>query len=88
MDEEKVDMIVMNGGFIGFVAPSGNHSYYLNYVTPNITSGIKISLLGGAIGLVTFVGYNFHYCLALSKSVFNASSIVFPTSISPAIAAL
>jgi len=73
MDEEKVDMIVMNGGFIGFVAPSGNHSYYLNYVTPNITSGIKISLLGGAIGLVTFVGYNSHYCLALSKSVFNAS---------------
>lgn len=76
MDNEEVDIIVMNGGFIGFIAPSGEHTYYLNYVTPNISSGVAISFIGLGLGLITFVGYNFHYCLAVSKSIF-ASTILY-----------
>ena len=34
VDDEEVDIITMNGGFIGFIAKSGNHKYFLNYVTP------------------------------------------------------
>ena len=76
MDDEKVDIISMNGGFIGFIAPSGSHSYYLNYVTPGISDGLKLTLTGLGLGLITFVGYNFHYCIMVSKSVINSTLLI------------
>ena len=76
MDDEKVDIMSMNGGFIGFIAPSGEHSYYLNYLTPGISDGLKLTLTGLGVGLVTFVGYNFHYCIMVSKSVVNSSILI------------
>ncbi len=71
MDEEKVDIIKMNGGFIGFIAPSGEHSYYLSYATPGMGTGLKITLVGIGLGAVVFAGYNFHYCLNVSKDIIN-----------------
>ena len=68
MDGEKLDMIALNGGFIGFFAPSGYHSYTLDYSTPYIDTGLKLTAIGGGLGLLTFVGYNFNYCLLTAKS--------------------
>lgn len=47
---EKIDMIKVNGGFIGFIAPEGVTTYKLSYFTPNlgkgaITTGVSILLL-------------------------------------------
>ena len=68
MDDKELDMIALNGGFIGFFAPYGEHSYSLDYSTPYIDQGIKLTIGGIGIGLLTFVGYNFNYCLLVSKS--------------------
>ena len=76
MDNEEVDIISMNGGFIGFIAPSGEHSYYLSYLTPGISDGLKLTLGGLGLGIVTFVGYNFHYCITVSKSVVDSTILV------------
>lgn len=76
MDNEEIDIIRMNGGFIGFIAPSGMHSYYLNYVTPGMSDGLLITLGGAGLGLAVFVGYNFHYCLNVTKTIIG-STILF-----------
>ena len=73
MDNEEIDIIRMNGGFIGFIAPSGMHSYYLNYVTPGMSEGMMITLGGVGLGIIVFVGYNFHYCLNVTKSIIKSS---------------
>ena len=72
-DDEKVDIIMMNGGFIGFIAKSGNHKYFLNYVTPGMDTGVLIS--AGGIGLGAIVGFifNYKYCINVAKGVITNS---------------
>ena len=68
-DEEEVDIITMNGGFIGFVAKSGNHKYFLNYVTPGMNTGLMITLGGVGIGAVIGFIYNYKACISVAKGV-------------------
>jgi uncharacterized membrane protein YfhO len=35
----------VNSGFIGIVAPAGNHEYVLQYATPGIDVGLVISFI-------------------------------------------
>lgn len=44
---KKVQLKVYNsmGGFAGFVAPAGEVSYYMDYLTPRFTTGLTISLV-------------------------------------------
>ena len=73
VDGEKVDIITMNGGFIGFIAKSGNHNYILNYVTPGMDTGVLISLGGIGLGLVVGFIFNFRYCINITKGVITNS---------------
>ena len=68
-DDEEVDIITMNGGFIGFIAKSGNHKYFLNYVTPGMNTGLMITL--GGVGMGAVIGFIFNYkaCLSVAKGV-------------------
>jgi hypothetical protein len=68
-DEEEVDIITMNGGFIGFIAKSGNHKYFLNYVTPGMNTGLMITLGGVGLGAVIGFVYNYKACINVSKGV-------------------
>ncbi len=40
-----VELMMVNGGFLGFVAEEGNHAYTLNYVTPKLPLGLNISFM-------------------------------------------
>ncbi len=44
---KKVQLKIYNsmGGFAGFVAPAGDISYYMDYLTPRFTAGLTISLV-------------------------------------------
>lgn len=52
----EVKIYECNGGFIGFIAESGNHTYHLSYVTPSLMTGIKVSLGGTLIYLILLLG--------------------------------
>ncbi len=44
--EKSVNIYKSQGGFVGFVAPAGEHEYILSYVTPGLKEGIAIGTLG------------------------------------------
>lgn len=49
----------VQGGFIGFVAAEGEYSYYLNYETPYLSSGLKLTFVGTVITTVCYVIMNY-----------------------------
>ena len=49
--DEKIDIINVNGGFIGFVCPTGETKYKLSYFTPKLKEGI----IGSLCGLLLFI---------------------------------
>ncbi len=51
-DNKEIKMYKTNGGFIGFVAKQGMHSYHLSYVTPNLMIGIGVSAGSSFIFLI------------------------------------
>lgn len=73
VDDEETDIIMMNGGFIGFIAKSGNHKYFLNYVTPGMDTGVLISIGGIGLGAVVGFIFNFKYCINVTKGVITNS---------------
>lgn len=45
VDGEKVDILKVNGSFLGVVIESGNHEIYLEYESPLLREGICLSIL-------------------------------------------
>ncbi len=43
---EDIEILTVQGGFVGFLAEPGFHSYRLKYTTPGIITGLKISFIG------------------------------------------
>ena len=41
-----VELMQVNGGFLGFVAENGNHSYTLTYITPMLPFGLDTTFIG------------------------------------------
>lgn len=54
---QKMDIIKVNGGFIGFIAPEGETTYKLTYFTPNLGLG----LIATGIGIMLLVLLCFLY---------------------------
>lgn len=53
---EEADIIKLDSGFIGMIANEGEQTYHLQYVTPNLSKGIKLSAASFAgFGVLTFV---------------------------------
>lgn len=48
---EEAKIYKVDSGFMGIIAPSGEVSYELNYFTPGLSTGIKLSLVG-LLGLI------------------------------------
>lgn len=51
-DNEEIKMYKTNGGFIGFIAKQGQHSYHLSYVTPNLMEGVGVTIGSSFIFLI------------------------------------
>ena len=51
-DNEEIKIYKSNGGFIGFVAREGQHSYHLSYVTPDLMKGVGVSVGASFIFLI------------------------------------
>ena len=52
---KKADIIKVDSGFIGIIADSGNQVYHLEYQTPNLVKGVKISAIStGGFIVLTF----------------------------------
>ena len=56
-DGKERKIIVVNGGFVGFIANEGEENYELSYFTPNLKEGLFISLTG----LLLFIALAFVY---------------------------
>ena len=50
-----------NGGFVSFVAPKGNYSYIMTYVTPYLTGSSVISMLAVTSFFVSLMGYHIYH---------------------------
>ena len=59
---EKINIKVYkgNGGFVSFVAPKGNYSYTMTYVTPYLTSTYVISALSTTGFFVSILAYHLY----------------------------
>ena len=55
---ELVDIYMGQGGFISFVSDKGEHSYFLNYVTPSLNIGMKLTFVGTVFTLA-------YYCISI-----------------------
>lgn len=53
----NIDLMLVNGGFLGFVSEEGNHAYTLTYVTPKLSTGLKLSFVGTIIVEMYYVSY-------------------------------
>ena len=53
-NNEELEIIKVQGGFIGFVAPKGNKSYRLTYVTPLLETGLKLTYLGTFLTVICY----------------------------------
>ena len=52
---EEADIIKVDSGFIGMIANEGEQTYHLQYRTPNLSKGVKISAVSFAgFGVLTF----------------------------------
>ena len=68
-DNEEIKIYKSNGGFIGFIAKEGQHSYYLSYVTPDLMKGIGISIGSSFIFLIlTFSSF---YVIEIKEKKFK-----------------
>ena len=56
----KVKVYKGNGGFVSFVAPKGNYSYTMTYVTPYLTSTYVISALSTTGFFVSMLAYHLY----------------------------
>lgn len=54
---DKVDLMLVDGGFLGFVAENGNHIYTLVYETPMLSEGLKLSFTGTILVELYYVAY-------------------------------
>ncbi|NLB11265.1 YfhO family protein [bacterium] len=45
IDGEEQSLLKLDSGFLGFVAESGKHDYHLQYTTPNLIKGVKVSIV-------------------------------------------
>ena len=54
---KKLNVYMLQGGFVSFVAPSGNYSYELTYYTPYLELGSYLSDIGLFIFLTSYFGY-------------------------------
>ncbi|MBR2825632.1 MAG: YfhO family protein [Solobacterium sp.] len=52
VDNQQIEPISVNGGFIGIPLEEGYHQIEMNYMTP----GLKAGVLGSLIGIVLFIG--------------------------------
>ena len=62
-DTGKVENIKLyngNGAFVSFVAPKGNYSYTLTYVTPYLTISYIVSALSITSFFLSMVGYTIY----------------------------
>ncbi len=55
---EEAKIYKVDSGFIGFIAPKGKATYSLNYFTPGLKTGIKISLLSLLLFIVINILFN------------------------------
>lgn len=55
---QKVNTYRLNGGFLGFVAPQGDFSYHLTYMTPSLKEGAAIAMVCIG-GFIAFQGISF-----------------------------
>jgi hypothetical protein len=51
----------LDGGFVGFVAPEGDVSYTLTYVTPELKNGQILAIVGLGLFAAYQIGY---FCFA------------------------
>lgn len=61
-NNEDLKIYKVDGGFIGFIAPSGDAKYVLNYSTPQMPEGVFLA----TSGLVLFIGLTALYNLFLT----------------------
>jgi hypothetical protein len=54
--KQKLTTYRLDGGLVGFIAPSGEVSYVIQYQTPYLKTG----LLLGTAGLVIYLGYEIY----------------------------
>lgn len=57
-NKEQLKIYNAQGGFVGFVAPKGNTSYYLCYETPNFKEGLIMSIVS-FVGVATLVSIKY-----------------------------
>ena len=57
---QKLKIYNGNGAFVSFVAPVGNYSYTLTYVTPYLTTSYIISALATTSFFLSMVGYTIY----------------------------
>ena len=56
--EEKVKTYKAQGGFIGFEATAGNHTFILRYDSPNFALGMTLTAIGLVISFVALVYFS------------------------------
>ena len=54
---KDADIFKVNGGFVGFITPTGEVSYELKYFTPKLKTG----LISTGVGLIMFIALFFVY---------------------------
>ena len=59
-EKTKIKVYKGNGGFVSFVAPKGNYSYTMTYVTPYLTSTYVISALSTTGFFVSMLAYHLY----------------------------
>lgn len=59
----------LDGGFVGFLAPKGEVSYSMTYMTPKLTTGVALSISA----VVLYFGYELTLYLLWRKKKMNAS---------------
>lgn len=55
--DENIPLLMVDGGFNGFVALNGEHQYELTYITPNLQIGLKITFIGTMFTLLYYSIY-------------------------------
>ncbi|MCH4210156.1 MAG: YfhO family protein [Bacilli bacterium] len=56
-ESSQLETYNLDGGFVGFIAPSGSTSYTLRYETPYLKSGVILSMGGTAIYVIYEIGW-------------------------------
>lgn len=64
-NNEDIKMYKVNGGFIGFIANEGNHSYKLSYFTPSLMTGVAIS--SGSLVIFLILTFSSFYVIKIEE---------------------